>query len=163
MNSYRETRLTRVGAALRTAAPGRTAPRLRPALIAVALAAAFASCAPPGTITRTPEPEPEPEPRGPVTRTVDGFRLQIGMMNDRSEADATVEDAAAWYRNLPTSSRPPYLGNGDLDVHIAWRAPYYRVQIGSFATRDEAERALDAVKRRYPDAFPVPGTVIVTR
>ena len=118
--------------------------------------------------TRTPDTPPdtppvEEPPRGPVTRTVDGFRIQIGMFNEQSAAEEQVEAASAWYRNLPSAQRPPYLGQGDLDVHIAWRAPYYRVQVGRFASRAEADRALGAVADRFPDAFPVPATVTVTR
>lgn len=116
---------------------------------------------------RTPDTPPAPEtpeaPRGPVTRTVEGFRIQIGMFNDRAEADEHVEAATNWYRNLPPSQRPPYLGGSELDVHVAWRAPYYRVQVGRFANRAEANRTLDVVTRRFPDAFPVPAVVTVTR
>ena len=137
--------------------------RLRPQhVLVVALMLFLSACA-----TTEPAPRPPTDPddpsRGPVTRTVDGFRIQIGMSNDQDEADALAAVAAQWYQGLPPSERPAYLGGGDLDVHVAWRAPYYRVQVGRFATRAEADRALSVVSQRFPEAFPVPSTVTVTR
>jgi hypothetical protein len=85
------------------------------------------------------------------------------MSGDRGEADALVEHAIGWYQGLSPAQRPAYLGGSELDVDVAWRPPYYRVRIGSFANRSEAERALAVVARRFPEAFAVPATVTVTR
>ena len=137
--------------------------RQGPVALVLLLMLSVAACSTPERVTRTPPPEPPDAPRGPVTSTVDGYRVQIGMVNDQAEADDYVEAAIGWYRSLPPSDRPPYLGGAELDVDIEWRAPYYRVQIGSFANRSEAERALGAIARRFPEAFLVPAVVTVTR
>ena len=98
-----------------------------------------------------------------MTRTVQGFRIQIVTTADRAEADRHVAQAIDWWEGLAPSSRPPYLGDGDLAVDVKWRQPYYRVHLGAFATQAEAERALRAVARQFPEAFIVPETVTVTR
>jgi len=41
--------------------------------------------------------------------------------------------------------------------------PYYRVRVGNFKTRAEAEHALSILNDRYTDAFIVPDTVIIIR
>lgn len=133
-------------------------------LLLLLLLMTLAACKTTDPTAPRPSPEQEP-PRGPVTRTVDGFRIQIGMWTERTDADAAVVEAVDWFRDLAAGNRPRYMsdGNGDLDVEVAWRAPYYRVRIGRFATRQEANQALSAVSRRFPEAFAVPSTVTVTR
>lgn len=107
--------------------------------------------------------EREPETREPVTRTVQGFRIQILTTPEKDAADAYVEEALSWWRNLSPAERPPYLGEGSLDVDVKWKQPYYRVHLGAFATRAEAERALQVVSETFQEAFIVPETVTVTR
>lgn len=110
-----------------------------------------------------PKPPPPPEPPKPVTRTVQGYRIQLLNTPDKSAADARVAQAESWWRDLSTSQRPDYLGGRNLDVDIVWQQPYYRVRAGAFATREEAQRALSVVERTFPDAFIVPSVVTITR
>lgn len=127
----------------------------------------LAACAGPREGTREAPPlppPPEPPAAGPVTRTLQGFRIQLVTTPEKDAADAYVEQAIDWWAALPAGRRPDYLATGnELDVKIAWRQPYYRVRVGSFASRAEAEAALEAVRARFPDAFIVPDTVTVTR
>jgi hypothetical protein len=98
---------------------------------------------PPEEPRRTPPPE-EPEERGP--RTVQGFRIQVLKTDDKDAADQRAADAeAAWNES----------------VEVAWRAPYYSVRVGAFASRSSAQRTLSAVQQQYPDAFLVPDTVTI--
>ncbi len=46
---------------------------------------------------------------------------------------------------------------------MAYLQPYYRVRMGAFATREDAEAALALVRRQYPEAFLVPDLVTVMR
>ena len=135
---------------------------LRPVL-AVSVILLLASCAGPSA-TRGPAPPVDPEPPvGPVARTIQGYRIQILTTNEQEAADDQVEAVIDWYDRLSPDARPPYLGHEDLDVDVVWKAPYYRVQVGSFASREEAQEALDRISRRFSDAFLVPATVTVIR
>jgi hypothetical protein len=122
----------------------------------------------------TPAPETRPadpptaeappaRPARPTTRTVQGFRIQVVTTSEKAAADAHVEQVLAWWRTVPSAKRPAYLKSNDLPVEIKWQQPYYRVRLGGFATRDEAQRALALVQERFSKAFIVPDTVTLTR
>jgi hypothetical protein len=49
----------------------------------------------------------------------------------------------------------------DLAPDIAYLQPYYRVRLGGFEFRNEAERALAFVRGRWPEAFIVPDRVTI--
>ncbi len=91
-----------------------------------------------------------------------GFRIQILTTPEKQTADFQVEEALGWLGDL--SRRPTGLESAEeAPVYLAWKQPYYRVRLGNFATRDEAQQALYLVGERFPEAFIVPDTVIVTR
>lgn len=134
----------------------------RPVALVALLCLLFAACS--GPRAEAPGGEsPREEERAPVTRTVQGFRIQIFTSPDRAEANDVLSEALAWYRSLPRSQRPAYLGGDELSADVKWRQPYYRVRVGDFATRGEADAALNRVRSRFPEAFIVPETVTVTR
>lgn len=111
-----------------------------------------------------PKPKPAPQtPPKPTTRTVQGFRIQVLTTPEKQAADLHAAEAENWYRSLSASRRPLGLGDRGLLLDVAWRPPYYRVRLGAFASRAEAQRALALVKQRYPEAFLVPDTVTITR
>jgi cell division septation protein DedD len=91
-----------------------------------------------------PPPEEGDEPREP--RTVQGFRIQILTTGDKSAADQRAAEAESTW---------------GLPVEVAWKAPYYRVRVGAFASRDAAQGDLETVQQQYPDAFLVPDTVTI--
>ncbi|PSQ78623.1 MAG: SPOR domain-containing protein, partial [Bacteroidetes bacterium QH_6_63_17] len=41
-------------------------------------------------------------------------------------------------------------------VTINWKPPFYRVRLGPFATRQQAEAVLQAARSVFPDAFVAP-------
>jgi hypothetical protein len=90
-------------------------------------------------------------------RVVDGFRIQVSSTENPSAAEEVRAEAAAWWRDVRgTAGAPP-----DLTPEVAYLQPYYRVRLGAFEFRDEAERALAFVRSRYPEAFIVPDRVTV--
>ncbi|MGI9175897.1 MAG: SPOR domain-containing protein [Rhodothermales bacterium] len=101
------------------------------------------------------EDAPTSTPSGPVP----GFRVQIHLTPDKPEADSYVEEALSWWQNVPASQRPDALAAGDLPVEVAWLQPYYRVRVGAFTARSDAETALTLVRDRFPDALIVPVTL----
>ena len=111
-----------------------------------------ASCSGPGT---TPSPS-EPEPQ----RT---YRIQVHMTPDQAEAEQVAEQVRTWWRQLPADERPAALTDAGLRPEVVWEQPYYRVRIGRFPSRSNAEPALSAVRAEFGDAFLVPEQVPVTR
>lgn len=43
--------------------------------------------------------------------------------------------------------------NKDMDATIVFSTPMYKVWVGNFKTRIEAEKNLNALKKKYPNAF----------
>ena len=97
--------------------------------------------------------EPTP-PAAPVSRRVDGYRIQIFSGSSRASADAVRARAAAWLARQR--------GADALQPEVAYLQPYYRVRVGAFATDGAAEPALRLVRSEFPEAFLVPDTVTIT-
>lgn len=88
-----------------------------------------------------PREEPErartDEPASRAARNVsasDGFAVQLAALRDRREADAIVKRLAA-------KGYPAYVQNP-----LAGKPPVYRVQVGRYPTRDEAEKIAARLK-----------------
>ena len=99
-----------------------------------------------------------------IRRTVEGFRIQIFSSQQKTIAERRLTEARDWWAQLREDADvPDDLFPEQLPAVIEYRQPYYRVRIGSFAEREEAEEALAVVKRQYPDAFIARSTVTITR
>ena len=74
--------------------------------------------------------------------TIDGFRIQIFMEsgNDAVEmASVTMEEFKEKYPEIP--------------IYLVFGQPYYRLRVGDFRTRLEAEKAFQKLSREYKKAF----------
>lgn len=74
--------------------------------------------------------------------TIEGFRIQIFMEsgNDAVEhANITMEEFKAKYPDIP--------------IYLIFGQPYYRLRIGDFRTRLEAEKAYQTLSKEYKKAF----------
>ncbi len=100
---------------------------------------------------------PATEPEAPTARQVDGYRVQIFNTASRDAAERVRGDATDWWRAVRSEPGAPRA----MDVVIAYQQPYYRVRMGGFGTRAEADRALALVRQRFPDAFLVSDAVTV--
>lgn len=102
----------------------------------------------------------------PVRRAGRGYRIQIYSTQDKRSADRRAEQVVAWWREqlragqlddlYPYEPSPP-------PVYQDFRQPYYRVRVGNFASRTEAQRMLRVVERRFPSAFIAPDRVTLVR
>ena len=108
---------------------------------------------------QTGQAAPAPPPDEPVERQVDGYRVQIFNTASRDAAERVRSEADAWWQRARPASGAPR----DMDLRIAYQQPYYRVRMGGFATREEADQALALVRQQYPDAFLVSDLVTVRR
>lgn len=108
----------------------------------------------PSTETR---PEPAPEPPAPRPRQVEGFRVQVFSSTDRQAAERVRADALRWFQSVRGTAGAP----AEMEAVMAYVQPYYRVRLGAFADRADADRAVPLVRREYPEAFVVPDLVTV--
>ena len=79
---------------------------------------------------------------------VDGFRVQIFFdsgNNSKRSAQTTREKFMELYP--------------DVAAYLTFKAPYYRVRVGDFRTKLEAEGFLFNLAAAYPNAFTVPDRV----
>ncbi len=104
----------------------------------------------------------ESQASGP--RTVEGFRIQVYSSQNRSEADAMFEEIMSWWINAYRSGELdeiyPYKA-AEPPVYLVFRQPYYRIRVGNFATRAEANQFQEYIERRFPGAFLLPDTVSI--
>lgn len=96
-----------------------------------------------------------------VQRTVQGFRIQVFSARDKQAAQDFREEVRRWWEGNRDNAPPSVLGE-EPPIVVEYTQPYYRVRIGAFADRNEAEEALKFVRRSYSNAFIARGTVTVT-
>ena len=101
----------------------------------------------------------EPEPEGP--RTVQGYRIQVFSSADKAAAEGVRDEAATWWRTAQNDPDALELLPNGLPMEVDFNQPYYRVRLGAFEYRREAEQAIRVVQRRFPEAFIVPDTVTI--
>ena len=73
---------------------------------------------------------------------ISGYRLQIFFDSGNYSGDRATEaknDFEKKYRDIP--------------AYITWKAPNYRVRVGDFRTRLDAEKYLKRIGRDYPNAW----------
>lgn len=92
-----------------------------------------------------------------TVRTVEGFRIQIYSVEDRNVAEGVLSEARVWWETQRGAPGIP----SDLQPEVAYIQPYYRVRIGAFEFREDADRMLALVRRQYSDAFLVPDLVTI--
>jgi cupin superfamily acireductone dioxygenase involved in methionine salvage len=69
-------------------------------------------------------------------RFVQGYRILVVNTNDRNKAsDAKTK----MYQEFP-----------ELRTYLEWKAPFYKLKVGDFKTREEADEYLEDIKRVFP-------------
>jgi hypothetical protein len=71
-------------------------------------------------------------------RTVDAFKIQI-YSGDRSGAERVKNSFSSFFNDIPAS--------------MEFNTPNYKIWVGNFTNRLEAERALVKIKKEYANAF----------
>lgn len=106
-----------------------------------------------------PTPSPPSSSSDAGTRV---YHVQLQLTEDKARAEAILSRGLRWWKNQPASTRPPLAGGAqasDAAVSIKWRAPFYRVRIGPFATEQQAETVLEEAHSAFPDAFVAPDRI----
>ncbi len=100
-----------------------------------------------------------PETTGP--RTVQGYRLQVFSSDDKAAAEDVRDEADGWWRVVRDDPDAAAAFPNGLPMEVYFNQPYYRVRLGAFEFRREAEAALPVIQRRFPEAFIVPDEVTI--
>ena len=86
------------------------------------------------------------------------YHVQVRMTEDKAKAERTLGTVLEWWtQSAPAHLPQPVETEQASPVKIAYRPPLYRVRLGPFASREEAETVLAAAQEAYPEAFVVPG------
>lgn len=82
------------------------------------------------------------------------------MSREKAQANQTLTDALDWWRDHASALSADLVSTpgraSEAPVTIMWKAPRYRVRLGPFASRSEAEDVLAAVESTFPEAFIAP-------
>lgn len=90
------------------------------------------------------------------------YHVQLQLTEDKDHAEAILSRGLRWWTNQPSSSRPPIAPDtpsSDTAVSIEWKAPFYRVRVGPFATEQQAQLVLEKARSAFPDAFIAPDRI----
>ena len=71
-----------------------------------------------------------------------GYRIQILMASGNDALDITEEAKVEFLEKYP-----------DIPIYLTFGEPNYRLRVGDFRTRLEAERFLERIDRKYPGAW----------
>ena len=82
-----------------------------------------------------------------------GFRIQLAFAQSKVVADRSISDFLTFWemqgRNRPLE---PVFDETPA-VYTVFLQPYYRVRVGDFKTREEAEAVLGELTEEFPRAF----------
>ena len=101
--------------------------------------------------------EPTPAPAPAPARQVQGFRVQIYASDSAGGGEQARADADAWW--AAEQRRSGF--QAPLDAYVVRLDGLYKVRMGAFTNRADAESALQIVRTRFPDAFLVPDLVTI--
>ena len=94
---------------------------------------------------------------------VDGFRVQVYSTLDQEEAASAEQAVRLFWRETIESADPEDHLPPEMPVYGLFRQPYYRIRVGDFVDRDEADRIALVLGARFEGALVVPDKVIVVK
>jgi len=96
-----------------------------------------------------------------VQQTLEGYRIQVFSAQDQEASQTFRERVRQWWEGAKADA--PDVFRGEPPIVIEYSQPYYRVRIGAFAEREDAETALEFVRNEYEGAFVAQSTVTVVQ
>jgi len=94
---------------------------------------------------------------------VRGYRVQVFSSGQREEALDVEEEVRTWVNELSDAELERLGISRSISVYSMFKAPYYRVRIGDFETREQAEPLSTALGNRFEGALIVPDMVELMR
>lgn len=96
-------------------------------------------------------------------QTVDGFRIQVFSAQDQEAAEKSRERVRQWWEEVKGDVSEDLFRKQPPPFVIEYSQPYYRVRLGAFADREEADQALGFVRKEFSEAFVVRSTVTIVQ
>lgn len=119
----------------------------------IALMLFVVSCIPANVSSDTPVDEERAMPAR-------SYHVQVRTVEEKEEADRAVSDVMAWFDDLDRKERPlPLSRVSTVPVDVRWKAPFYRVRVGPFTSKEAAESVLESIQSAFPDAFIARGII----
>lgn len=84
----------------------------------------------------------EMKSQDPDNKGIEGYRVQIFFDSGSHSGDRAMKEKEVFEEDHP-----------EVPAYVTWRAPNYRVRVGDFRTRLEAENFLQKIKKDYPNAW----------
>lgn len=87
------------------------------------------------------------------------YHVQLQLTDDKDQAAVVLGRAQQWWQEQPPSKHPSLVDDvpsSDPPVTMVWKAPFYRVRLGPFATKEQAETVLQAARPTFSEAFVAP-------
>jgi hypothetical protein len=78
----------------------------------------------------------------PDNKAIPGYRIQIFFDSGLNSSDRARQARDEFLLRYP-----------DIQAYVSWKSPNYRVRIGDFRTRLEAEKTLQLILIDYPNAW----------
>jgi hypothetical protein len=78
----------------------------------------------------------------PDSKAIPGFRIQVFFDSGSNSSDRARSVKDGFNLLFP-----------DIPAYVSWKAPNYRVRVGDWRTRLEAEKALQIITIDYPNAW----------
>ena len=78
----------------------------------------------------------------PDSKAIPGYRIQIFFDSGLNSSDRAKQSRDEFALKFP-----------EIPAYVSWKAPNYRVRVGDFRTRLEAERTLQIIMIDYPSAW----------
>jgi len=78
----------------------------------------------------------------PDNKAIPGYRIQIFFDSGSNSSDRARQARDEFLVKFP-----------DIPAYVNWKAPNYRVRVGDFKTRLDAERTLQYILTDYPNAW----------
>ncbi|MBN2172557.1 MAG: SPOR domain-containing protein [Bacteroidales bacterium] len=75
---------------------------------------------------------------------IEGWRIQIFFESGNYSKRLAIEAKSAFVEKYP-----------DIPAYVIFHEPYYKVRIGDYRTRMQAEKFLKQIEQEYPNAFVV--------
>jgi len=78
----------------------------------------------------------------PDHKAIPGFRIQIFFDSGLQSSDRARQAKEKFLKKYP-----------DVPAYVSWKSPNYRVRVGDFKSRLEAEKFLQRIMRDYPNGW----------